>query len=45
MTIFCTLVGLFFGLPQAVIDFVYGLIRLNSPDLRFGIGSLFGCNL
>ena len=44
-SLLCTLVTAFVGLPQVVFDFFYGLIGLTAPDLTFGIGSLFGCNL
>lgn len=45
MTVFCTLISLFFGFPQAAYDFFFGLVGVDPPDLTFGIGSLFGCNV
>lgn len=45
MSVFCNFVSLFFQLPQAVFDFVFGLVGATAPDLTFGIGSIFGCNL
>lgn len=44
-SLLCTLVTAFVGIPQAIFDFFYGAIGLTAPDLTFGIGSLFGCNL
>lgn len=45
MTVFCSLISLLFGFPQAVFDFVFGLVGVDPPNLGFGIGSLFGCNV
>lgn len=44
-SILCTLVQVFFQFPQAVFDAFFGLFGATAPDLTFGIGSFFGCNL
>lgn len=44
-SIICTSVELLFILPQVVFDLFFGLLGLPSPDLTFGLGSIFGCDL
>ncbi len=42
---FCLLVEAFFAIPQGILDSVFGLFGQTAPNLTFGIGSIFGCNL
>jgi len=44
-SLLCALITAFVGIPQAIFDFVYGIFGQMAPDLTFGVGSLFGCNL
>ena len=44
-SLLCTLITAFVQIPQAIFDFVYGIFGVTAPDLTFGVGSLFGCNL
>ncbi|HPF38413.1 MAG TPA: hypothetical protein P5081_19190 [Phycisphaerae bacterium] len=44
-SLLCTLVTAFVQIPQAIFDFFYGIFGLSAPDLTFGVGSIFGCNL
>lgn len=45
MTLFCTIISLLFSLPAEAYAWLYGLVDLEPPDLSFGIGSIFGCNV
>jgi len=45
MSFFCIAVDVFFQIPEMVLGFLFGLVGLDRPDLTFGIGSIFGCNL
>ncbi len=45
MSILCAFVQFFFDFPQTIINLVFGLVGAEPPDLTFGIGSIFGCNL
>ncbi len=44
-SLLCIGIQLIFGIPQAIVDFFFGLIGQIGPDLTSGIGSIFGCNV
>lgn len=44
-SILCTLITAFVQFPQTILDAFYGIFGMAAPDLTFGVGSLFGCNL
>ncbi|MFQ5429132.1 MAG: hypothetical protein ACE5E1_02380 [Phycisphaerae bacterium] len=41
----CFWLNLLIGVPQGLLDFLFGLIGQTAPQLASGIGSIFGCNL
>ncbi|MFH1418982.1 MAG: hypothetical protein ABII12_11945 [Planctomycetota bacterium] len=46
--LFCPFINFTFDLAQLVLNLVFllpGMFGMNAPDLRSGVGSLFGCSI
>jgi len=46
--LFCPLLNFTFDLAQLVLNLVFllpGMLGMSAPDIRSGVGSLFGCNM